>query len=63
MRNRIYKHSKPEVADCLPAHIEIVSEFCYMQDKGKFNLDCYYTFPIDLTPNRIPFGAKSIGKV
>ena len=24
--------------------------------------DCIYQFPIDLTPNEIPFGIKSIGK-
>ena len=29
----------------------------------RHNWDCNYTFPIDLTPNGIPFGAKSIGKV
>ena len=29
----------------------------------KSNLDCNYTFPIDLVPNRITFGAKSIGKM
>ena len=29
----------------------------------KPNLDCDYTFPIDLTPNIISFGAKSVGKV
>ena len=27
------------------------------------HLYCHYTFPIDLAPNRIPFGVKSIGKV
>ena len=26
------------------------------------NLDCIYYFPIDLAPNGIPIGAKSIGK-
>ena len=31
--------------------------FCKM----KSNFDCNYTFPIYLTPNEIPFGAKSIG--
>ena len=27
------------------------------------NLDCNYLFPVHLAPNRIRFGAKSIGKV
>ena len=27
------------------------------------NLDCNYTFPIDLAPNGLPVGAKSIEKV
>ena len=35
-----------------------VNKFC----ENKANLDCYYSFPIDLTPNRIPLDAKSIGK-
>ena len=26
-------------------------------------MDCNYRFPIDLTPNRISFGTKAIGKV
>ena len=30
---------------------------------GQINLDCSYPFPIDLLPNEILFGAKSIGKV
>ena len=34
-------------------------ESCYI----KPNLDCNYTFPMDLKPNGIPFGAKSNGKV
>ena len=38
---------------------ELFSEYC----ESKPNLDYNYTFPIDLSPNRIPFGAKSIGKV
>ena len=29
----------------------------------KPNFDCNNTFPIDLLPNEIPFGAKSIEKV
>ena len=29
----------------------------------KPNLDCNYTIPIDLAPNGVPFGAKSIEKV
>ena len=42
-----------------PTHREIFSESC----STKLNLDCNYTFHIDLAPNRIPFNAKSIGKV
>ena len=29
----------------------------------KPNLDCNYRFPTDLAPNRILFGARSVGKV
>ena len=29
----------------------------------KLNLDSIYTFPMDLAPNRFPFGAKSNGRV
>ena len=35
-------------------HREIFSEF----GNSKPNLDCKYTFPIDLAPTGIPFGAK-----
>ena len=28
----------------------------------KPNFNCNYTFPIELAPNELPFGAKSIGK-
>jgi len=35
-----------------------LSESC----SSKPNLDCNYHFPIDLAPNEIPIGAKSIGK-
>ena len=31
--------------------------------RSKPNLDFDYNFPIDSTPNGIPFGAKSNGKV
>ena len=40
-------------------HTEIISESCL----SKPNLYCNYPFPIDLTPNRIPFIVISIGKV
>ena len=42
----------------LSTHGEIFSESCW----PKTNLDCNYHFPIDLAPNRIPFGVK-FGKV
>ena len=42
-----------------PALKEIFPESCV----AKPNLDCKYTFSIDLAPNGIHFGAKSIGKV
>ena len=29
----------------------------------KPNLDCNYTFPIDLAPNGLPFVANSVGKL
>ena len=29
----------------------------------KYDIDCDYTYPIDLRSNKIPFVAKSIGKV
>ena len=38
------------------AHKEIFSESCQI----KPNLDRYYTYPIDLAPNRIAFGAIAI---
>ena len=40
-------------------HKAIISESGY----SKPNLDFNYTFSIDLTPNRILFGTKLIGKV
>ena len=40
------------------AHREINSESCEI----KPNLDCNYTFPIDLVPNGISFSTRSIGK-
>ena len=43
-----------------PVHTEkYIFESCYI----KLNLDCDYIFPIDLAPNRIPFGVKSTGNV
>ena len=38
-------------------HREIIFEIL----ENKPNLNCYYTFPIDLAPIDIPSGAKSIG--
>ena len=32
-------------------------------NSSKPNSDCNCAFPFDLAPNRIPFGAKPIGKV
>ena len=43
----------------LRTDIETFSDTC----KSKPDLDCNYTFPIDLVPNGTPFGDKSIGKV
>ena len=40
-------------------HREIFSESCLCNP----NFDCNYTFSIDLAPNGITFGVKSIGKV
>ena len=37
---------------------EIFAESCPI----KTNLDCNYTFPMDLASNGIPFGGKPIGK-
>ena len=49
----------------LPAHTEtlariVKNKICYNLVKIKPHLDCNYTFLIDLAPNRIPFGTKSI---
>ena len=41
------------------AHRKIIPE----SYQSKPNLDCNYTFTIDLEPNRIPFGAESLGKM
>ena len=38
---------------------ECISGYCFIN----LNLDCNFTFPVDFAPNRVPFGAKSIGKV
>ena len=40
-----------------------IREINFESCKIKQNFDCNYTFPINLAQNRIPFGAKSIGKV
>ena len=42
----------------LRTHREIFSE----SFQSKPNLDCNYHCPIDLVPNRSPFGVKSVGK-
>ena len=39
--------------------VDFFSESCY----SKSNLDCNYTFLIDLAPNGIPYDVKSIIKV
>ena len=49
-REQLFRHATTE---------KYFSESCY----SKPNLDCNYTFPNDLTPNGILFGAKSIGNV
>ena len=54
----IKKYSKWE-HDTHSLHGEIFSESWY----SKTNLDCNYSIPIDLEPNGIPFGTKTIGKV
>jgi len=41
------------------AHGEIDSESCWIKPILDFN----YTFPIDVVPNGVLFGAKSIGEV
>ena len=46
------------------AHIEEITIFpCEIFSQfPKPNLDCNYTYQIDLAPKCIPLGAKSIGK-
>ena len=40
------------------------AEKCFsISDKSKSNFDCNHTFPTDLAPDGVPFGAKSIEKV
>ena len=41
------------------AHKETFSESCQIKPKS----DCIYHAPVDLEPNRRPFGSKSIGKL
>ena len=40
-----------------------INELFFVYSQIELNLDCDCTFPIDLTPNRMPFGVKSIKKV
>ena len=53
-----YRRVKPQYGPIFYTP-KIFSESCY----SKPNLECNYTFPIDLARIGIPFGAKSIGKV
>ena len=46
---KMLAHTEKLVMNCLIGYI-------------KPNLDCNYTFLIDLAPNEIPFGVKLIGK-
>ena len=50
--------TSPETS-LLTSYRELFSESCQSEP----NLECNHSFPIDLAPNGIPFGAKSIGSV
>ena len=44
---------------CVPLTVHTIK----ISEAFSSKLDCNYTFPIDLAPNGIPFGVKSIGVV
>ena len=53
-RTLSFRYTKCDIQD---------SQFIFGNCIIKPNLDCNYTFPIDLAPKGIPIGAKSIGNV
>ena len=59
MRNHLEKYAAAITAALHNDGAGSVSE----SGQIKPNLDCIYTFLIGLAPNRIRFGAKSIGKL
>ena len=43
-----------------PQCSNVHTQKCFLNLVKKPNLDCNYSFPIDLAPNGFPFGAKSV---